>query len=105
MGSADPAAPSSESRTLVMVVRSEANSSAARLLGASSFNVTPSSLFNAGLVLKDRRQVASPYLAEELPQLNTDTWKVFSDGRMETTYRLKPNLVWHDGQPGPPTAP
>src|SRR5205085_2800972 len=34
-----------------------------------------------------------------LPQLNTDSWKVFPDGTMETTYRLRPNLVWHDGAP------
>src|SRR5205823_288854 len=36
---------------------------------------------------------------ETLPQLNTDTWRVFPDGRMETTYRLKPGLSWHDGAP------
>jgi peptide/nickel transport system substrate-binding protein len=40
-----------------------------------------------------------PYLAQALPQLNTDGWKVFPDGTMETTYRLKPNLTWHDGTP------
>ena len=40
-----------------------------------------------------------PYLAESLPQLDSNTWKVFPDGTMETTYRLKPNLVWHDGRP------
>ncbi len=82
-----------------MAVRSEANSAAARLLGAASFNATPSSLFNAGLVMKDQHQVASPYLGEELPRLDTETWKVFPDGRMETTYRLKPHLTWHDGTP------
>jgi peptide/nickel transport system substrate-binding protein len=93
------AAPATESRTLVMAVRSEANSAAARLLGAASFNATPSTLFNAGLIITDQRQVASPYLSEALPQLDTDTWRVFPDGRMETTYRLKPNLSWHDGSP------
>jgi ABC-type transport system substrate-binding protein len=82
-----------------MVVRSEANGAAARLLGAASFNATPSTLFNAGLVIKDQRQVASAYLAEALPQLNSESWRVFPDGRMETTYRLKPNLTWHDGRP------
>lgn len=44
---------------------------------------------------------ASPYpiLAREVPQLDTDSWKLFSDGRMETVYRLRPGLTWHDGQP------
>jgi peptide/nickel transport system substrate-binding protein len=56
-------------------------------------------LFNAALDFRDTRDVDRPYLAEAVPQLNTDTWRVFPDGRMETTYRLKPNLTWHDGTP------
>jgi len=47
----------------------------------------------------DEREVAHPYLIEAVPQLNTDSWRVFPDGRMETTYRLRPNLTWHDGTP------
>ena len=56
-------------------------------------------LFNATLTASDKQGVPQPYLVEALPQLNTDTWRVFPDGRMETTYRLKPGLVWHDGTP------
>lgn len=56
-------------------------------------------LFGAGLAHTDHRQVPQPYLADALPQLNTDTWKVSADGRMQTTYRLRPNLAWHDGMP------
>jgi len=59
----------------------------------------PQNIFNATLVLADERGRPSPYLAESLPQLNTDTWRIFPDGTMETTYRLRPNAVWHDGQP------
>jgi peptide/nickel transport system substrate-binding protein len=55
--------------------------------------------FNAGLVLNDERDLPRPYLAEAVPQLNTDSWRVEADGRMTTTYRLKPNLTWHDGRP------
>ncbi len=40
-----------------------------------------------------------PYLAEAVPQLNTDAWRVNPDGTMETRYRLKPNITWYDGQP------
>jgi peptide/nickel transport system substrate-binding protein len=56
-------------------------------------------MFNAYLDLYDDQGRALPYLAEALPQLNTDSWVVFPDGRMETRYRLKPNLAWHDGAP------
>jgi peptide/nickel transport system substrate-binding protein len=40
-----------------------------------------------------------PYLAEELPNIEKGTWTVLPDGRMETTYRLKQNATWQDGQP------
>jgi peptide/nickel transport system substrate-binding protein len=53
--------------------------------------------FNASMSLMDGAGGIHPYLAETLPQLNTDSWRVLPDGRMETTYRLKSNLSWHDG--------
>jgi peptide/nickel transport system substrate-binding protein len=53
--------------------------------------------FNAQLSYVDNEAAAHPYLAEGLPQLNRDSWRVFPDGRMETTWRLKPGLTWHDG--------
>src|SRR5207249_11792996 len=56
-------------------------------------------MFNAYLDLYDDQGRPLPYLAEALPALNTDSWTVFPDGRMETRYHLKPNLVWHDGVP------
>ena len=53
-------------------------------------------MFTAPLVNAERG--LSPVLGD-VPQLGTDTWRVFSDGRMTTTYRLKPGLLWHDGAP------
>jgi peptide/nickel transport system substrate-binding protein len=64
--------------------------------GASDFYQR---MFNAFLDLYDDQARPLPYLAEALPVLNTDSWTVFPDGRMETRYHLKPNLVWHDGAP------
>jgi len=56
-------------------------------------------LFNAYLSLFDVSGKPRPYLAESLPELNTSTWQIFPDGRMETAYRLRPGLTWHDGAP------
>ena len=64
--------------------------------GASDFYQR---MFNAFLDLYDDQARPVPYLAEALPVLNTDSWTVFPDGRMETRYHLKQNLVWHDGVP------
>ena len=44
-------------------------------------------------------QQPKPYLAESLPTLENGAWKLLPDGRMETTYALKPTAKWHDGQP------
>jgi peptide/nickel transport system substrate-binding protein len=55
--------------------------------------------FNASLVLIDGSGTPKPYLAEALPELGSGSWELYPDGTMETTYRLRPNLTWHDGAP------
>src|SRR5207248_3247057 len=55
--------------------------------------------FNAWLAIQDSREQPRPYLAERLPRLNTDDWRVSPDGSMDTRYVLKENLTWHDGAP------
>lgn len=61
--------------------------------------IIASTIFNAALATGDEDGKPVPFLAERLPELNTDSWRVFPDGTMETTYRLAPNLRWHDEQP------
>lgn len=86
-------------RLLVMVARNEPASVAAKPLRFVASQGSTLAVFNATLDFVDERNNAHPELAEAVPQLNTDTWRVFPDGRMQTTYRLRPNLVWHDGAP------
>ncbi len=40
-----------------------------------------------------------PRLLAELPSVERGTWKLHPDGTMETIWRLRPNVVWHDGSP------
>jgi peptide/nickel transport system substrate-binding protein len=56
-------------------------------------------VFTAALASWNVQEQPFPILAAAIPQLNTDQWQVSPDGRMETTYTLRPNLTWHDGQP------
>jgi peptide/nickel transport system substrate-binding protein len=94
------AQPAGPTRTLVMANRSEPPSVSAKRLETSSVTWgTTMRLFNAYLTLIDNRGAPQPYLAEALPQLNTDTWRVSPDGRMETIFRLREGLTWHDGAP------
>jgi peptide/nickel transport system substrate-binding protein len=86
-------------RTVVLANRSEPDSlsekALARVAGGGEREVPR--LFTAALAIDDDQGMPRPYLAEGLPQLNSDSWRVSPDGRMETTYRLRPNLTWHDG--------
>lgn len=56
-------------------------------------------LVNAGLSVTDDRATLRPQLAEAVPSIENGLWKVFPDGRMETTWKIKPNVRWHDGAP------
>jgi peptide/nickel transport system substrate-binding protein len=51
------------------------------------------------MAMKDDRERPQPVLAERLPSQSDGSWTVNPDGTMRTTYSLRPNLKWHDGQP------
>ena len=91
---------SAPQRTLIISQRGEPPTLAARSLvtQGSSLNVPPR-FFNATLDMYDIQQNPHPQLVEALPEFNTDSWRLFPDGRMETRYTLRPNLTWHDGVP------
>src|SRR5581483_3870510 len=84
--------------TLQAIMKVEPASLAARPVVATGISIAfAQRLFNATLDITDGQERSHPYLAEALPQLNTDSWKVSPDGRMETTWRLRPNITWQDG--------
>jgi len=56
-------------------------------------------LLNGGLTELNGDGRLQPQLAEAVPTIENGLWKVFPDGRMETTWNLRPNVVWHDGAP------
>lgn len=56
-------------------------------------------LVNRGLTQTDNRDVRVPILAEETPSVENGLWTVQPDGRMETTWKLRPGILWHDGTP------
>jgi len=98
--SAPRASSPAEARPLVIVVRVEPAGLATRPFQqpGTALHVARR-LFNALPALIDDRGQPRPQLLDSLPTLDTDTWRVSADGRMETTYHLKPNVTWHDGQP------
>jgi ABC-type transport system substrate-binding protein len=54
---------------------------------------------HAGLATADRAGVLRPGLAEGVPSVEDGGWQVFPDGRMQTTWGIKPSARWQDGTP------
>ncbi len=52
-----------------------------------------------GLVVTDNLLVTSPQLAAEMVSVEKGTWRLNADGSMDTTWKLRPNIKWHDGAP------
>lgn len=87
--------------TMVVITRIELRSLLSKTQNTGVIADGPSArrLFNAALFILDGRDVPLSYLVEDPPRVGTDSWTVFPDGRMDTIYRLRPNLVWHGGAP------
>jgi peptide/nickel transport system substrate-binding protein len=92
------AAPAWQQRPLSVVIRVEPISMLEGRGGVSQ-NYVGRALFAATMSRSTAQEVPYPVLAERLPELNTDSWRVFPDGKMETVFKLKPGLTWHDGTP------
>jgi len=56
-------------------------------------------LAHAGASYLDEQEVMRPRLADAVPSAENGLWRILPDGRMETTWHVKPNAVWHDGTP------
>ncbi|MBM2812145.1 MAG: ABC-type transporter, periplasmic subunit, partial [Chloroflexi bacterium] len=56
-------------------------------------------LLHSGLVAGDHRDLFHARMAEAVPSLENGLWNVLPDGRMDTTWKIRPNARWHDGTP------
>ena len=56
-------------------------------------------LAHAGFTYLKADGTRAPQLAEAVPTIENGLWKVYPDGRMETTWTIKPTARWHDGMP------
>lgn len=94
-----PAAP----KRIAVGVQSDFNAVVTRLVRsgtASRPGVTEvEGLVHAGLSQLDNTGAMQPELAEVMPTTANGLWKVFADGRMETTWRIREGAFWQDGTP------
>lgn len=52
-----------------------------------------------GLVTADEKMNVVPILAADIPTLENGGVKLRADGGMDVTWKLRPNVTWHDGYP------
>src|SRR5437867_3993248 len=106
-GPAGPAAPGSPSsassgpatgKTLTMASAENYGPLISNLFGGSmNYAVDVRPAVHQHLAAYDHRADIHPQLATALPSQADGTWVVRPDGTMETTYRIHPNVTWHDG--------
>src|SRR5262249_2112998 len=56
-------------------------------------------IFHGGLTLSDDAGNPVPSAAAKVPSLQDGDWKVNPDGTMEVTWKIRPDVYWHDGTP------
>src|SRR5437763_1163792 len=91
------AQPATTPKTLRIGTRKEPLTGIALFAGAGVGGIEPALTYHAGLTIYDDRGELHAHLAEKLPSVENGDWRVGPDGRMEVTWRLKPNVRWHDG--------
>lgn len=55
--------------------------------------------FHNNLTIWSDTSEPQPRLAQKVPSLPEGDWKVNPDGTMEVTWKLRPDVTWHDGTP------
>jgi len=56
-------------------------------------------LVNTGLTALDGKGSLRAMLAEAAPAVENGLWTTLPGGQMETTWKIKPTALWHDGTP------
>jgi peptide/nickel transport system substrate-binding protein len=91
--------PRSGPQRVTIVIGAEVNSLATKFEGGNTYASEFHFMGNSPLVLRDPQGRATPLLAADLPSRDAGTWTVNPDGTMATTWKIRPNARWHDGQP------
>lgn len=103
-GSGAPPPGAAGLRRITVAIRGDAKTLSSKLNSAGGAGGVPGvpeieEMLNAGLAIKDDSGAFHLLLAEDLPTVENGLWIVLPGGQMETTWRIKPTVQWHDGAP------
>jgi peptide/nickel transport system substrate-binding protein len=54
-------------------------------------------IFHSNLTVFDSQKNVTARLAQKVPTVEDGDWKVLPDGGMEVTWKIRPDVKWHDG--------
>ncbi|HEY3118779.1 MAG TPA: ABC transporter substrate-binding protein [Chloroflexota bacterium] len=96
-----PAAGEKPSIRVVAGIRGEPvslNQAIVSVSGSTPGSEALAAMVHGGLGMSDHKGILHPQFAEQVPSVENGLWRVFPDGRMETTWHINPQVRWHDGQ-------
>jgi len=93
------AKPAGPPKTLRIASITEPLSGIALFGGSGNVGFQWTSMFHAGLTTYDGQGNLLPRVALKAPSISDGDWKILPDGGMEVTWKLRPNVKWHDGTP------
>jgi len=96
---AQPTAAPEVAKSLVVAIPSEPEGFGEMFAGGNSGPEHLQAMLHRDLVQPDERGTYIPEVAADLPSQEKGTWTILPDGRMNTIWELKPNVLWHDGGP------
>lgn len=65
--------------------------------GTTTYHYEPFFIFHGNLTAFDSVGNVVPRAAVKVPSVQDGDWKVNSDGTMEVTWKIRPDVYWHDG--------
>ena len=97
----EPSAATSAPRVLKLGIASDAEPKEFGLaFGSLSAGASePRFMLHAPLTYFDDSATLQPRIAERVPTIENGDWLLLPDGRMEVTWKLRPDVRWHDGTP------
>lgn len=92
-----PAAPQRPKTLRIGTIKEPIQGIAVSPGSAGNIALQHSWMFHQGLTTYDGQSHLQPAVARKIPSVADGDWKVNPDGTMEVTWKLRPNVKWHDG--------
>ncbi len=91
--------PAARPTRAIMAINAEITNLASKLEPQRTYGGEYGWFSNSPLAYRDVSGQGQPLLGTALPSRDRGTWTVNPDGTMATTWQIRPNAKWHDGQP------